>query len=128
MGTVDHSSEGTFDTMSELPQPAEVKIWTFRQLLEWLKRYQPQFMDNEDFRLLEENKYSGAAFLVCDKDEFVAAWLPRGIAVALDDIVRRIRGCRSGNSQAQTHGGREHAAPQALRFQWQDAWRPYVAI
>ncbi|KAF8535742.1 hypothetical protein BDD12DRAFT_912599 [Trichophaea hybrida] len=78
--------------MSELPQPAEVKIWTFRQLLEWLKRYQPQLMDKEHFGLFEKNMYSGAAFLVCDKDEFVAAGLPRGIAVALDDIVRRIRG------------------------------------
>ncbi|KAF8534159.1 hypothetical protein BDD12DRAFT_984017 [Trichophaea hybrida] len=78
--------------MSELPQPSEVKIWTFRQLLEWLKQYQPQFMDQEYFGLFEKNKYSGMAFLVCDKDEFVAAGLPRGIAVALDDIVRRIRG------------------------------------
>jgi len=36
-------------------------------------------MDNEDFRLLEGNKYSRAAFLVCDKDKFVAAGIPAAL-------------------------------------------------
>ncbi|KAF8416588.1 hypothetical protein EV426DRAFT_703644 [Tirmania nivea] len=104
-GDVDRSSVGRQQpNVQPLPRKEEVKLWDYHQVVALLRHHQPLVMNDQALEIFESNMYSGKAFLQCDKDEFIAAGLPRGIAMALDDLVREIQRKRNHHDDAEFHG------------------------